>query len=107
VDVPAPAPAVPDVPGDARPSWEKGAPPRARSAPPKSAPLPPVEEATAPSVDIANADAEPTAVERLELAQAYLDLGDANNARRLLGEVMDGGDATARGVAAKMLRDIG
>ena len=46
-------------------------------------------------------------VERLELAQAYLDLGDTDNARRLLGEVAETGDATARGVAVKMLRDIG
>jgi pilus assembly protein FimV len=108
VDVPAPAavPAVDEVPADVRPSWEKGAPRAARSrpAPRKSAPMPPVIE---PTSDAVGADAEPTAVERLELAQAYLDLGDANNARRLLGEVMDSGDATARGVAAQMLRDIG
>jgi pilus assembly protein FimV len=107
VDVPAPSVVpAPDAPVDVRPSWEKGAR-RARSAPPKSAPLPPLEESPVASVADADAAAEPTAVERLELAQAYLDLGDANNARRLLGEVMDGGDATARGVAAKMLRDIG
>ncbi|HEY4581735.1 MAG TPA: FimV/HubP family polar landmark protein, partial [Lysobacter sp.] len=53
-----------------------------------------------PQADAAN-------VERLELAQAYLDLGDADSARRLLAEVADTGDATSRGVAAKMLRDIG
>lgn len=107
---PAPPPAAiaNDLPTDVRPSWERGASRAARSAPPMSAPLPAVAEAEAEVHDGRPDDpSEPSAVERLELAQAYLDLGDANNARRLLGEVMDSGDATARGVAAKMLQDIG
>ena len=51
--------------------------------------------------------ADAGSVERLELAQAYLDLGDVDNARRLLDEVVQGGDATARGVATQMLRTLG
>ncbi|WP_133478668.1 FimV/HubP family polar landmark protein [Cognatilysobacter segetis] len=104
----AAAPAEPVVPPadpvDVRPSWERsaGRPPRAATRRPAAAPV-----ATALAASDVAADAEPSPVERLELAQAYLDLGDANNARRLLGEVMDSDDATARGVAAKMLQDIG
>jgi pilus assembly protein FimV len=100
--VPAPAAAPEAEPAvDPTPSWGRGS---KRAAPRKSAPLPPLAAAVESPE---SPDAEPTPVERLELAQAYLDLGDANNARRLLGEVMDSGDVTARGVAAKMLQDIG
>ena len=99
---PAPGPSVAVEPAETRPSWERG---RAGRGAPRAA-----AASVAPAA-VANAETdaggEPTAVERLELAQAYLDLGDANNARRLLDEVIASDDATARGVAAKMLRDIG
>ena len=48
----------------------------------------------------------PAGHERLELARAYLDLGDTDTARSLLQEVADGGDAAARGEAARLLRDL-
>lgn len=48
----------------------------------------------------------PAGHERLELARAYLDLGDVDTARSLLQEVADGGDAAARGEAARLLRDL-
>jgi pilus assembly protein FimV len=44
--------------------------------------------------------------ERLELARAYLDLGDLAGARQLLGEVVINGDHTARQQAARMLREL-
>ena len=44
--------------------------------------------------------------ERLELAQAYLDLGDRDSARQLLGEVVVDGDHAARQQAARMLREL-
>ncbi len=44
--------------------------------------------------------------QQLELARAYLDLGDDDAARTLLREVLDGRDPAARDTAAKMLRDL-
>ena len=44
--------------------------------------------------------------ESIELARAYIDLGDDATARSLLQEVIDIGDAEARGTAAKMLREL-
>lgn len=44
--------------------------------------------------------------ERLELAQAYLDLGDRDSARQLLGEVAASGDPTSRQQASRMLREL-
>ena len=46
------------------------------------------------------------ASQQLELARAYLDLGDDDAARALLREVLDGRDPAARDTAAKMLRDL-
>ena len=56
--------------------------------------------------------AEPVAAEavsasqQLELARAYLDLGDDDAARTVLREVMDGRDPAARETAAKLLREL-
>ena len=44
--------------------------------------------------------------ERLELAQAYLDLGDLDSARQLLGEVAGSGDQASRQQASRMLREM-
>lgn len=44
--------------------------------------------------------------ERLELAQAYLDLGDRDSARQLLGEVAVNGDPASRQQASRMLREL-
>jgi pilus assembly protein FimV len=43
---------------------------------------------------------------QLELAQAYLELGDEDAARALLREVLDGHDPAARKTAALLLRDL-
>lgn len=50
--------------------------------------------------------AESSLGERLELAQAYLDLGDRDSARQLLGEVAVNGDHAARQQASRMLREL-
>ena len=50
--------------------------------------------------------AETSVGERLELAQAYLDLGDRDSARQLLGEVVINGDQSARQQASRMLREL-
>jgi pilus assembly protein FimV len=52
------------------------------------------------AADAANAS------QQLELARAYLDLGDDNAARELLREVLDGRDPAARAEAARLLRDL-
>jgi pilus assembly protein FimV len=45
--------------------------------------------------------------EGLELARAYIDLGDDEAARGLLREVLDGHDPAAREEAARLLRELG
>ena len=44
--------------------------------------------------------------ERLELAQAYLDLGDRDSARQLLAEVEVSGDPASRQQASRMLHEL-
>ena len=58
-------------------------------------------------VGVAPLNAAPAGRERLELAIAYLDLGDMETARDLLNEVAAGGDAAARDEATHLLREIG
>lgn len=77
-------------------------------------PAPPV----APAWHVAAADngggrgkVEPTLAtqpgqERLELARAYLDLGDHDSARQLLSEVVINGDLAARQQASRMLQEL-
>ena len=58
-------------------------------------------------LNVAPLNAAPAGRERLELAIAYLDLGDLETARDLLNEVAAGGDAVARNEATQLLREIG
>jgi pilus assembly protein FimV len=58
-------------------------------------------------LNLAPLNAAPAGRERLELAIAYLDLGDLETARDLLNEVAAGGDAAARKEATQLLREIG
>jgi pilus assembly protein FimV len=58
-------------------------------------------------LNVAPLNAAPAGRERLELAIAYLDLGDLETARDLLNEVVAGGDADARNEATQLLREIG
>ncbi|WP_246022777.1 type IV pilus assembly protein FimV [Cognatilysobacter terrigena] len=104
---PAPAPAVVDEPVDATPSWDRAPATATRSR--RRTPAKAAAPAPAPAVGLPldTPSAEGANVERLELAQAYLDMGDTERARGLLTEVAESGDATARGVAAKMLQEMG
>lgn len=52
------------------------------------------------------APAAAAGLERIELARAYLDLGDEGSARQLLGEVLINGDHAARQQAARLLREL-
>jgi pilus assembly protein FimV len=82
---PAPAPArAPEPPARTAPAWHTGG---------------------AAQRDLLD-PATQAAHERLELARAYLDLGDLAGARQLLGEVVINGDHTARQQAARMLREL-
>ena len=44
---------------------------------------------------------------QVELARAYLDLGDEPAARALLREALEGRDPVAREIATRMLRELG
>jgi pilus assembly protein FimV len=74
---------------------------------------PPAPVASAPTwhggaaVGVAPAAAEAAAAsQKLELARAYLDLGDDDSARALLRELLDSRDPVAREAAASLLRDL-
>ena len=59
------------------------------------------------AVGVAPLNTAPAGRERLELAIAYLDLGDVETARDLLHEVIDGDDAGAREEAVQLLHELG
>jgi pilus assembly protein FimV len=82
---PIPAPSwKADTPRAAVPAWHTGTAPRQMQLDP----------------------AAQAAYERIELAQAYLDVGDLASARQLLGEVVINGDHAARQQASRMLREM-
>ncbi|MCD9028552.1 ferrous iron transporter B [Luteimonas sp. BDR2-5] len=121
---PAPAAAAPAT---ASPAWHAGdataaSRPAAHAAPPVANPdtNPDVAGVDTPSSALAPAAATPivgasvasslpvsSAEERIELARAYVDLGDSATARELLQEVVDGDDAAASAQAALLLRNLG
>ncbi len=88
---PAVAPAIPAAPVKPNsPTWHSGG-----------------EPAADPAARVAPLNPAPAGRERLELAVAYLDLGDTVTARDLLNEVAAGNDETARQEALQLLRDLG
>ncbi|KLJ01472.1 hypothetical protein WQ56_06420 [Luteimonas sp. FCS-9] len=105
---PAPAPvAAPVAPTAGGPTWHLGdASPTPDTAP--ASPAPADVPAPAPvELDRGDAVEPPPGIERLELARAYVDLGDGETARGLLQEVADGDDPTAAAEAARLLRSLG
>ena len=87
--------------------------PQAAPVPPVAAPQAWTTAAVKPTwhtgdagLNVAPLNAAPAGRERLELAIAYLDLGDVETARDLLNEVAVGGDAIARDEAVQLLRDM-
>ena len=88
---------VPPPPApESTPTWHAGTVPVVADAP--AAPGVPLE---------AKGQANPSGRDGLELARAYLDLGDHQAARTLLREVLLGRDPGAREEAARMLRELG
>ncbi|TAK38161.1 MAG: hypothetical protein EPO30_09805 [Lysobacteraceae bacterium] len=67
---------------------------------------PPVSPMTAAAALAAGREQATTPARQVELARAYLDLGDEGAARELLREVLDGRDPVARDIAARMLREL-
>jgi pilus assembly protein FimV len=74
----------------AAPTWHSGTRPA------------PVEDAST----VVSLNPSPAGQERIELARAYIDLGDVDTARSLLREVAEGGDAESRDEAARVLRSL-
>ena len=77
---------------------------------PPVSPVPPApsaaEEAGEGTDATGTVDALTGAGERLELAKAYVELGDVETARDLLQEVVDAGSAPESGEAARLLREL-
>lgn len=90
---PAPAAATESVAPPAAPHWTS-APALVGAAPPVASRMLLPEENVPPA-------------RQVELARAYLDLGDEPAARALLQEALDGRDPVAREIAARMLRELG
>ncbi|MDO5506155.1 MAG: FimV/HubP family polar landmark protein [Pseudoxanthomonas suwonensis] len=83
---PAPEPTPPPLPISSGPAWHAG---------PASADT------------VAPLNPAPAGSDRIELARAYLDLGDRQTARSLLQEVVDGGNPQAAEDARSMLERLG
>jgi pilus assembly protein FimV len=88
------------------------APPPVDAAP-ASAPTPAVdsfserETAERPAFDLPPPDAAGLDDTRLELAKAYIEIGDTDGARGMLQEVLAEGSEPARAEAARLLKQIG
>jgi pilus assembly protein FimV len=66
----------------------------------------PTWHAGSDAATVAPLNQAPAGQERIELARAYVDLGDVETARSLLQEVAASGDADARSEAERLLRDL-
>lgn len=95
-------PAAVDEPEAAAEAVAVAPPPTRTPEPPPAKAVPAWHNGGAVRLD----PAAQAAHERLELARAYLDLGDLAGARQLLGEVVINGDHAARQQASRMLREL-
>lgn len=99
--------AAPEIaPVSTGPTWH------AADTSPTAEPVEPAPLEVAPAVDapveldLGDAVDVPIGVERIELARAYIDLGDTDTARSLLQEVVEGDDLVAAAQAAQLLRTL-
>ncbi|SKC44663.1 FimV/HubP family polar landmark protein [Pseudoxanthomonas indica] len=79
----------------------------AKAAKAPAAPAKPTWHSGDAVASVAPLNSSPAGRERLELAIAYLDLGDTVTARDLLNEVVAGNDDVARQEALQLLRELG
>jgi pilus assembly protein FimV len=106
----AEAPAfVDDIPAEpAEPAWNRLAKPAEPDAPKPASPARGVPGRHAGGAEVAPLNAAPPGQGRLDLAKAYLDMGDRDTARSLLQEVATRGDSVdVRREAERLLQDLG
>jgi pilus assembly protein FimV len=110
--VPASASAAAD-----EPAWSRGAPsvadvpapaplPLRNTAPTWHDPLNVSLDEAAASAEVASLNPTPPGLARIDLAKAYLEMGDRDTARALLREVSVLGDRASRDEATRLLRDL-
>lgn len=101
-----------------QPAWSRGgkavddAPAAAPSAPSTAVPrwhdpLTVALDEAAIAAEVAPLNPAPPGLVRIDLAKAYLDMGDRDTARSLLREVAALGDRASRDEAVRLLRDLG
>jgi pilus assembly protein FimV len=94
-------------PPAAEPPAAAGPPPQPHwTAAPALVGAPPSTDRNTAAALAAGLEQPPTPARQVELARAYLDLGDDGAAREVLREVLDGRDPVARDIAARMLREL-
>lgn len=92
----------------AEPAWNRLAKPAEPDAPKPAPPARGVPTWHAGGVEVAPLNASPPGQGRLDLAKAYLDMGDRDTARSLLQEVATRGDSVdVRREAERLLQDLG
>ena len=102
-------PPAPAAPAASTPTWHAGgaAAPAATAAEPAAGTAEAAKAAdAADAAVIASLNPAPGGAERIELARAYLDLGDIDTARDLLREVAEAGEPAARAEASRLLDGI-
>lgn len=104
VATPPPEPKRAPAVATTAPSWHNGDGERASTVAAR-ADAPPAA-ASKPVDPVAASEPPRSAAEQLDLAQAYLDVGDDEAARTLLREVLDSRDPAARETAARLLREL-
>ncbi len=108
--IPVPDAASLELAQPAVPAWHAGSDkPRLNRTVPPVAPEGSPAAANSPLAvsEAVLGDSEAPGMERLELARAYLDLGDHDSARQLLGELEVSGGLEARQQATRLLRELG
>lgn len=92
----------------AEPAWNRLAKPVEPEAPKPVSPPRGVPTWHAGGAEVAPLNASPPGQGRLDLAKAYLDMGDRDTARSLLQEVATRGDSVdVRREAERLLQDLG
>ena len=92
---------------ESAPAWHSGARPAAPAGP-VAAPAAERASSHAPLASaLAGVAAPTTASQRFKLVRAFLDIGDDESARQLLGELLEDPDPAARADAARMLQELG
>lgn len=104
---PSPTPAEAPA-SEASPAWSRLAPSADAEPPRPAAPARPVPTWHSGGVEVGPLNPAPPGQGRLDLAKAYLDMGDSETARSLLQEVAARGDTLGvRMEAERLLKDLG